>query len=297
MSCVSIISHNPDQKISSFCESSRAETIELKSRLFKRLGQQRTQKYLQFLTKLMSLKLTKIEFDKLCYTTIGKENIPLHNLLLKSILQTACKSFNLNPKNSNSQKTVTGFSRITRNKIIHQKLHNSTPKRNTDRIIPLGANNKAPHGGFLEVGSVEDGEEVEQVRENTSTSPCVQSKSPIRAPYGINRNIQVSRGNFAILRQFGGQLPDSRELGAKLGEKLGTQGMKLSEDCANLLNLSLDLFLKRLVKTGTELARARNDNLVSINDFRVSFESNRELLGNNGPLWLEKMNDYDLGRE
>lgn len=299
MSCISIISHNPDEKLRSFCESSRADTIEIKSRLFKRLGRRRAERYLFNLTKLLTLKLTKHEFDKLSYGTIGKENIALHNLFIKSIIGNACKFPDPHDK---SKQTATSNSRIGNGKLSTDKIGNAfldAPKRITEKRIQLRPGGKVPNGGFVEVGSVEDGEEVEQMR--GYSSPCVQSRSPIRAPLGVPKHLPG--GHFSVLKLFGSELPDTHNLYRELEKRFATHQIKLSEDCANLLNISLDLFLKRLVRAGTELARARHNRFglvnsmnhsASLEDFKVAFESNPELLGANWPLWLEKMSNYAL---
>ncbi|KAJ3677856.1 hypothetical protein LUZ61_021360 [Rhynchospora tenuis] len=299
MSCVSIISHNPDEKFPSFYESPRVDTVELKSRLFKRLGRQRAERYLSNLTKLLTLKLTKHQFDMLCYSTIGKENIALHNLFIKSIIGNACKF--LGQPVANKQ-TATGNSRTGNDKLSVDKFGNAflgAPKRITERRVKLRPSGKVPNGGFPEVASVEDGEEVEQVR--GSSSPCVQSRSPIRAPLSVPKHIPG--GYFSVLNLFGSELPDTHSLCRELGKRLATRGFGLSDDCANLLNISLDIFLKRLVRAGTELARARHSRFdlvssmnysASLQDFRVAFESKPELLGANWPLWLEKMSNYTV---
>ncbi|KAJ4788129.1 hypothetical protein LUZ62_039375 [Rhynchospora pubera] len=299
MSCVSIISHNPEERFPSFYESPRVDTVELKSRLFKRLGRQRAERYLSNLTKLLTLKLTKNQFDKLCYSTIGKENIALHNLFIKSIIRNACKFLGQHVAN---KQTATGNSRTGNGKLPVDKFGNAflgAPKRITEKRVKLRPSGKAPNGGFPEVGSVEDGEEVEQVR--GSSSPCVQSRSPIRAPLGVPK--RIPGGYFSVLNLFGSELPDTRSLSRELGKRLATRGIVISDDCANLLNISLDIFLKRLVREGTELAQARHgrfDLLSSMNysaslqDFRVAFESKPELLGANWPLWLEKMSNYTV---
>lgn len=299
MSCISIISHNPAEKLPSFCESSRVDTIDLQSRLLKRLGRQRAERYLFNLTKLLTLKLTKHDFDRLCYSTIGKENIALHNLLIKSIIQNACKF--LDP-HVTSKQTTTGNSRIGTCKLSTDKFGNAfldAPKRITKKRIQLRPGGKTPNGGFIEVGSVEDGEEVEQVR--GYSSPCVQSQSPIRAPLGVPK--YIPRVQYSVLNLFGSELPDTHSLYRELGKRLAAHGISLSEDCANLLNVSLDVFLRRLIRASTELARARHNRSelvnsmnysVSLLDFKVAVESNPELLGPNWSLWLEKLSNYTL---
>lgn len=73
-------------------QHTRINLAEIKAQIRKRIGVQRTDNYFGHLDKLFSLKLTKVEFDKLCYLTIGKENIGLHNELIRSILKNAYQS-------------------------------------------------------------------------------------------------------------------------------------------------------------------------------------------------------------
>ncbi|KAL8252210.1 hypothetical protein R6Q59_035903 [Mikania micrantha] len=63
---------------------------ELKSQIIRKLGPERSKQYFDYLNKFLSLKLNKVEFDKLCLRTVGRDGIPLHNQLIRSILRNAC---------------------------------------------------------------------------------------------------------------------------------------------------------------------------------------------------------------
>lgn len=67
----------------------RIDLGELKSQLAKRLGPERARRYFSYLHQLLSLKLSKSEFNKLCFLTIGRENVPLHNQLIQSVIKNA----------------------------------------------------------------------------------------------------------------------------------------------------------------------------------------------------------------
>ncbi|KAI0518818.1 hypothetical protein KFK09_006254 [Dendrobium nobile] len=67
----------------------RIDLGELKSQLAKRLGPERARRYFSYLHQLLSLKLRKSEFNKLCFLTIGRENVPLHNQLIQSVIKNA----------------------------------------------------------------------------------------------------------------------------------------------------------------------------------------------------------------
>ncbi|XWS18744.1 hypothetical protein CRYUN_Cryun32bG0071100 [Craigia yunnanensis] len=70
----------------------RIKLIELKAQLIKRLGPERSKQYFHYLNKLLSLKLSKAEFNKVCFRVLGRENVRLHNLLICSILKNVCNA-------------------------------------------------------------------------------------------------------------------------------------------------------------------------------------------------------------
>lgn len=70
----------------------RINISDLKAQLVKKLGPERSKRYFYYLNRLLSQKLTKAEFDKLCFLTLGRENLPLHNQLIRSILRNACQA-------------------------------------------------------------------------------------------------------------------------------------------------------------------------------------------------------------
>ncbi|CAL9778485.1 unnamed protein product, partial [Musa acuminata subsp. burmannicoides] len=197
--------------MSSFRQLSRIDTAELKAQLFKKLGRRKAERYFYILKRLLNLKLSKLEFEKLCYGIIGKENLALHNLFIRSILSNACLA--LAPP---SRETITGNSRTSKMSSFGETFPasprrgrsiNSKDRRSADRARLLGPYGKIPPGHVQEVtnscdlqrsreqqsapelisigskalASVEDGEEVEQYR----CSPSVQSRSPLRPPLGI----------------------------------------------------------------------------------------------------------------
>uniref|UniRef100_A0A0D9W363 Transcriptional coactivator Hfi1/Transcriptional adapter 1 n=1 Tax=Leersia perrieri TaxID=77586 RepID=A0A0D9W363_9ORYZ len=71
-------------------QSTRIDLREIKSNIIKRIGPGRAKKYFQHLERFLSSKLNKNEFDKLCVISLGRENLPLHNHLIRSILHNAC---------------------------------------------------------------------------------------------------------------------------------------------------------------------------------------------------------------
>lgn len=69
---------------------SRINLVELKAQLVKRLGPDKSKLYFYYLNKLLSLKISKVEFNKFCLRVIGRENVTLHNQLIRSVLKNAC---------------------------------------------------------------------------------------------------------------------------------------------------------------------------------------------------------------
>ncbi|XP_057767740.1 uncharacterized protein LOC130988015 [Salvia miltiorrhiza] len=78
---------------------SRINLAELKAQLVKKLGPEGSKQYFYFLHRFLSLKVSKVEFNKLCLRIIGRENIPLHNHFIRSILRNACSAKTPPPAN------------------------------------------------------------------------------------------------------------------------------------------------------------------------------------------------------
>ncbi|XWS62986.1 hypothetical protein CRYUN_Cryun06bG0058000 [Craigia yunnanensis] len=203
----------------------RIDTLELKALIVKKVGHQRAEKYFDQLRRLFSLKIGKCEFDKSCIKTIGRENIPLHNRLIRSIIKTGCISKvpplkTIRKVGSNLQ--VGNFYQRHCIQSLYGDAFPPSPRKDRfpvhrdqkfrDHPSPLGLLGK-PQSVVLEesvckaqeqsatellslgsrppaeVASVEDGEEVEQV----AGSPGVQSRSPVTAPLGISVNFGGAR--------------------------------------------------------------------------------------------------------
>ncbi|KAL5988171.1 hypothetical protein ACLOJK_035934 [Asimina triloba] len=297
-------------------QSSRINTFELKGRIVKKVGHERAEKYFYHLKRFLGLKISKREFDKLCFATIGRENIILHNHFVSSILKNAslAKVPPPNPtreEGSSNVKFASGQSKnlqspcggrfppSPRNQGRFTNAHdhkfvdnlnlvgtydktqgascdesvskavenahniaNSCDLRRPQELISVGSK------AFVEVASVEDGEEVEQA----PGSPCIQSRSPVRAPLGISISsgggrkalYNTSVGSFHLPTKgvpqtcYGSfELPDSGTLRDRLQRKLEVEGLKVSGDCVNLLNNGLDSYLRRLIKPCLEIGRAR----------------------------------------
>ncbi|XP_042494770.1 uncharacterized protein LOC122074046 isoform X1 [Macadamia integrifolia] len=221
---------NPEIEMPPLRHSSRIDTLELKGQIIRKLGHETAERYFVLLNRLLSLRLSKPEFDKLCIATIGRKNLYLHNRLIGAMVKNACiaktppsresriegsLSFKIaNGHQRSSVQTLSGdaFSPSPRN----GKSSNHRDFKFRDRPSPLGPLGKIQSilsdestlrtrgqqsatelfslSGRppAEVVSVEDGEEVEQM----AASPSIQSRSPVRAPLGIPMNMGGARKSF-----------------------------------------------------------------------------------------------------
>ncbi|PSR96814.1 Transcriptional adapter like [Actinidia chinensis var. chinensis] len=70
----------------------RINLAELKAQIVGILGPEGSKQYFYYLNRFLSLKLSKVEFNKLCLQIVGRENIQLHNQFIRSILKNACSA-------------------------------------------------------------------------------------------------------------------------------------------------------------------------------------------------------------
>lgn len=73
-------------------QGSRIDLGDFKAQIVKRIGAERSKKYFYYLSRFLNQKLSKSDFDKSCQRILGRENLPLHNQLILSILKNACQA-------------------------------------------------------------------------------------------------------------------------------------------------------------------------------------------------------------
>ncbi|KAE9588975.1 hypothetical protein Lal_00012574 [Lupinus albus] len=71
-------------------QSSRIDLGELKAHIAKKLGSDKAKLYFYYVNRFLSQRLSKTEYDKLCYRVLGRENIPLHNHFIRAVLKNVC---------------------------------------------------------------------------------------------------------------------------------------------------------------------------------------------------------------
>ncbi|KAI4367579.1 hypothetical protein MLD38_023301 [Melastoma candidum] len=340
----------------------RVDIRRLKSMIVSKIGHERAEKYFYQLGRMFTSRISKSEFDKVCIKLIGRETIRLHNDLIRSILKNAscpreCPSANRSSKLEQLQPVVgkeksyvqslsgLGFPPSPR-KV--RSIGNRSCKFR-DRPSPLGPHGKtqnvaskesAPNlqsppelqslGSRPPVTSVEDGEEVEQL----AGSPGIQSKSLVTAPLGISVDFSRSRKVVSeIYRsnkfdtascQSSGVLPCTNSLKSLMEDKLEMEGIEVSVGCADLLNNTLNAYLKGLIAPAMSIARSKKResplpavveiapgkfvprpvNLsspfpLSMLDLRNAAELNPGMLGPHWPVQLEKVltHSFDAARK
>ncbi|CAA0361777.1 putative transcriptional coactivator Hfi1/Transcriptional adapter 1 [Arabidopsis thaliana] len=277
---------------------SRLNTLEIKALIYQKIGHQRADTYFDQLGKFLTSRISKSEFDKLCSKTVGRENISLHNRLVRSILKNA--SVAKSPPPRYPKKSLYG------DPAFPPSPRKCRSRKFRDRPSPLGplgkpqslttTNDESMSKAQrlpMEVVSVEDGEEVEQM----TGSPSVQSRSPLTAPLGVSFHLK-SKARFSTYNginretcQSSGELPDMITLRARLEKKLEMEGIKLSMDSANLLNRGLNAYMRRLIEPCLSLAsqQKRAVSNVSMLDFHAAMEVNPRVLGEEWPIQLEKI--------
>ncbi|KAF9621232.1 hypothetical protein IFM89_016726 [Coptis chinensis] len=208
--------------------SSRTDTLELKAQIVSNIGSEKAEKYFNYISRFLRLKLTKFEFNKLCISTIGRENISLHNRFIGSIVKNACTANTPPWKGSKGEGSLNG--KVTNGyhgsnlQLLYGDAFPLSPRRGRssnvrdrkyrDRPSPLGPNGKVHNimyddesvpktqekqsvcelvspssGPRFEVVSVEDGEEAEPM----IVSPSVERSHSVNAPLGIYMNPRGAR--------------------------------------------------------------------------------------------------------
>lgn len=275
-------------------QDGRTNLGELKGHIVKKIGVERSKRYFYYLSRFLSQKLTKSEFDKTCSKLLGRENISLHNQLIRSILRNATVAKSPPPPVHLTKPVVNGSGSLAPNHCNQNDpvCSNGVRKRKM-RDSPVGSNGdvlqqpvcredrRGDHhrygaaderdGEFLrpvakpripckeEVATVavrdnDDENQEEEARVNLSASPLV-------APIGIQFcSASGSRrmahvSTSADVMSCGG-LPDTEMLRKRMENIAVAQGLEgVSMECANTLNAMLEVYLKKLLKSCIHLVK------------------------------------------
>ncbi|KAG4146245.1 hypothetical protein ERO13_D05G145500v2 [Gossypium hirsutum] len=265
-------------------QHSRINLLELKAQLIKRLGPERSKQYYHYLNKLLNLKLSKVEFNKVCFHVLGKENVRLHNLLIRSILKNACNAkvppppvtihdgqqigdVLLTPWKARSGASI----RLTAKPVQHHQEVSGKADNGRDVLLP-NSEVKGSANGFVS----EDGRgQSEVLFAEDGKESC--ARSSLQAPLGIplfSSSISETRRALTLARStrhaksyaIGGLL-DSEALREHMQQIAALEGLEgVPMDCANILNNGLDVYLKRLIRMSFELVGTRHGCSLSKNN-------------------------------
>ncbi|KAL0733866.1 hypothetical protein Bca4012_010076 [Brassica carinata] len=278
-------------------QDGRTNLGELKGHIVKKIGVERSKRYFYYLSRFLSQKLTKSEFDKTCFKLLGRENLSLHNQLIRSILRNATV-----PKSPPPPVQLT--KPVANNQNDPVCLNGVRKRKMRDSPVPVGSNGhllqqpvcredrRGDHhrygaaderdGEFLRpfakprmpckeqlatvaVGDGDDENQEEQARVNLSASPLV---APLGIQFcsasvggGSRRTVPVSTNADVMSCYNSGGLPDTELLRKRMENIAAAQGLEgVSMECANTLNAMLDVHLKKLIKSCIHLVRARSAN-------------------------------------
>ncbi|KAJ0771110.1 putative transcriptional coactivator Hfi1/Transcriptional adapter 1 [Helianthus annuus] len=287
---------------------SRVDTFDLKIQMERSLGAQKFKNYFTLLTRYLSLKVGKSEFDKLCVRLIGRENIRLHNELIRAILKNAAVCNTPPPKQVKRDNALTfkdsngGLQSICRDVFPQSPRKGRTPvlreRKFKDRPSPLGVGDK---------NHVAD--DVATIRGlmppvKVNSERVSYQRIPITAPFGVNIHSNETRkvscsdtgsGYYTETCHYTGQLPSRNSLEHRLKHRLKTESLDISMDCVNVLNNGLESYLKRVIKPSLELASSRSLHepgkrfTTSLLDLQMAAMTNPKMLGEDWSIRLEKI--------
>ncbi|KAH7573973.1 hypothetical protein ACOSP7_007937 [Xanthoceras sorbifolium] len=125
-------------------QGSRIDLVELKTQIVKKIGTERSKKYFYILNRFLSQKLSKSQFDQSCHLLLGKENLPLHNQLIRSILKNACQAKTPPPVNEAAlaKSAIQGVKSTFSREDGHEQSGSLVPNQNQN--IPIWSNGVLP---------------------------------------------------------------------------------------------------------------------------------------------------------
>ncbi|EYU42711.1 hypothetical protein MIMGU_mgv1a013208mg [Erythranthe guttata] len=197
----------------------RVDTLELRDVIYNRIGHQRADKYFNNLNRFLNLKLSKCDFDKCCIETIGRENISLHNRLIRSIVQNASHA---KTPPQNPRKIGVKFPNSYKKNCMQSPLS----RKLRDRPSPLGPFGKSPSTLTVEETFSRIDEEGEEEVNGVSN---VIRWSSIEAPFGVLNKPRKSVSFYGSCRHRG-ELPETETLRGVLEKNLESEGIGISSE-------------------------------------------------------------------
>ncbi|XP_040940067.1 uncharacterized protein [Gossypium hirsutum] len=242
----------------------RIDTFELKSQIVRKIGRIKTEEYFNILTRFLSLRIGKPKFHKLCIDTIRRENIRRHNNLMRSIVRNASLSktppsmenkfeafLSVKASNGSQRSNLQSLCKDFPQSPRKSRTLNLRDRKLRDRSIPLGL-----HGSSHNNTTYEDA--IRKVQEQQSATELLSSGSRPRSSIKDGEEVDQAMRSLSTYSRSPGELLNSGSLKKRSEQKLEMEGLNITMDCANLLNKSLDVYMKRLIKPYLELACLRS---------------------------------------
>ncbi|CAN7060320.1 unnamed protein product [Brassica rapa subsp. trilocularis] len=295
------------------CQDQRIHLGDLKGHIVKKIGVERSKKYFYYLSRFLCQKLTKREFDKSCFRVLGRENLSLHNQLIRSILRNAAVSKSppavqdlarpvqsggdgsLVPNHNNQNGPVLSNGKVEY--MLQQPLCSNVGLENGD-LSRFDDQRSGRYGAADE----REGEFVGPSKDQVATGAVnVSMSSPLVAPLGIQFCSASVGGRTVPVSTVMSCLPETEMVRKRMESIAVAHGLEgVSMECANTLNAMLDVYLKKLIKSCTDLVGARSTKQqsqnslqdhysVSLLDFRTAMELNPQQLGENWPTLRERI--------
>ncbi|KAG0495451.1 hypothetical protein HPP92_000204 [Vanilla planifolia] len=236
--------------------------------------------------------MSKADFNRLCLQVLGRQNIPLHNQLIRSILKNAylgktppafvdrcvlklngaIRKKPLQVNDSASQFYITTTNSLIQcngNGILcpcdwrrplqnHQgRVAEQPTKKPRNEVSSLCDQIPIYVKNLIEPVAKEDGEKT---KENSDVN---YRRTRLQPPLGIHfcpaLVSLIQRFGLSPIRDRGrDDLYHSKDLRNWMEKITKLYGLGVTLDCANFLNSALDIFLKRLIRSSFELAGAKS---------------------------------------
>ncbi|XP_076882640.1 uncharacterized protein LOC143531176 [Bidens hawaiensis] len=276
----------------------RVNLVEVKIQLIKKVGVERLNQYLGYLNRFLSLKLSKSEFDKLCLGAIGKDNIRLHNQLIRAVLKNACTVTGGNKKaldgvGHHQNRSVPAVTPVTSPlTLVNGDILPPSPRkartvardqRVVDRKSALGSNgsiNFTPFSSSTQTGDFHQQEPANQAENGALVSVnraegteslakrdgnIISGRTSLHAPLGISHfptsigGTNVGNNSKCVGVLHNDGLLDATTLKERMEQITIPHGLQcVSMDCANVLNNGLDVYLKSLIRSCVDLNVSRS---------------------------------------
>ncbi|KAJ4758181.1 hypothetical protein LUZ62_023198 [Rhynchospora pubera] len=302
----------------------RINLAEIKGRISKRLGPDRSNRYFSCLNQFLSKKLTKQEFNKQCLSLFGHENIQLHNNFIRSILKNSLLSKTPPVQNYHDKTAVKNSGASIPSLWCNGGILPPSPRkvrsggrerriRDSGLIGPNGlvgfdgnSNSVSIDTSIKENGLLHNKEDSAEPNKNLCSK-----REPIEAPLGIPF-CRASVGGARLPSYTGFSSSANASTGISSCSSLGElfnidlirnriesiakrEGLEaVGTNCAELLQKSLDVYLTRLISSATNLTGSvkrpnLDQNTISLEDFTLAMQLNPRQLGENAPELIERM--------